>query len=311
MNLTNPIYQDADKARAHLEAIRWPRGPVCPHCGSESKDHYELKGKTTRPGLYKCKDCVQPFTVTVGTVFERSKIPLNKWVLCAHLMAASKKGYSQHQMHRTLGVTYKTAWFMTHRIREAMRKNPSGLLGGGGKVVEADEAYFGTENDRTQTKGRGGAALKQKNKILALVERNGEVRSYHVADVNGENLKETLKKHIHSDTHVMTDSSPRYNAMKREKPFKQHSQVNHSKGEYARGEVTTNRVEGFFSVMKRGLIGTYHHVSSDHLQRYLNEFDFRYNNRDAVGVTDGERTIAALKGISGKRLTYRRINAAS
>jgi transposase-like protein len=200
---------------------------------------------------------------------------------------------------------------MTHRIREAMKKNPAGLLGGGGRIVEADESYFGSENDRTKKRGRGGRAMKQMNKIVALVERDGEVRSYHVADVTGENLKETLKKNIAPDTHVMTDSSPRYNVMKREKPFKQHSQVNHSKGEYVRGIASTNRVENYFSVMKRGLIGTYHHVSSAHLQRYLSEFDFRYNNRSALEISDAQRLDTALKGITGKRLTYRRINAAA
>jgi transposase-like protein len=271
-------------------------------------EHYALNGESTRDGLYKCADCRQPFTVTVGTVFERSKIALNVWLQAVYLLCSSKKGMSSHQLHRVLGVTYKTAWFMTHRIREAMKKNPTGLLGGGGKIVEADEAYFGTENDRTKKRGRGGKAMKQMNKIVALVERDGEVRSYHVADVTGENLKETLKKNIAPDSHVMTDSSPRYNLMKREKPFMKHSQVNHSKGEYVRGIASTNRVENYFSVMKRGLIGTYHHVSSAHLQRYLSEFDFRYNNRTALEITDAQRLDTALKGIQGKRLTYRRIN---
>ena len=303
-HLNQPHFQNAEKARRYLESVRWPDGPVCPHCGAIG-GHYALNGESTREGVYKCKDCRQPFTVTVGTVFERSKIKLNVWLQAVYLLCSSKKGMSSHQLHRVLGVTYKTAWFMTHRIREAMKTNPTGLLGGGGKIVEADEAYFGSETDRTKKPVRGGGAMKQMNKIVSLVERGGEVRSFHVASVNGENLKEMLKAKIHKDTHVMTDSSPRYNAMKREKPFAKHSQVNHSKGEYARGEVTTNRVEGYFSIMKRGLIGTYHHVSSHHLQRYLNEFDFRYNNRDANNVTDSERAVKALKGISGKRLMYK------
>lgn len=306
-HLNQPHFQRVTEARKYLEAVRWPDGPVCPHCGVIDSA-YKLEGESTRDGLYKCADCRKPFTVTVGTVFERSKIALNVWLQAVYLLCSSKKGISSHQLHRVLGVTYKTAWFMTHRIREAMKTNPSGLLGGGGKVVEADEAYFGSENDRTKKPGRGGAAFKQMNKIVALVERGGDVRTFHVPSVTGENLKEMLKAKIHKDTHVMTDSSPRYNSMKREQPFAKHSQVNHSKGEYARGEVTTNRVEGYFSIMKRGLIGTYHHVSSDHLQRYLNEFDFRFNNRDANKVSDTERTVKALIGIQGKRLTYRRIN---
>src|SRR5438552_7863710 len=185
MDLTNPIYQNANKARIHLEAIRWPNGPVCPHCGSVSPDHYELKGKTTRPGLYKCKDCLEPFTVTVGTVFERSKISLNKWVLAAHLMASSKKGFSAHQMHRTLGVTYKTAWFMEHRLREAMKGSKSGLLGGGGGTVEGDETFVG--NKRGRKSGRGGFA--HKNAVFSLVERGGGVRSFHVPNVTAKTLK--------------------------------------------------------------------------------------------------------------------------
>lgn len=309
-HLNQPHFQSPEKARQYLERVRWPDGPICPHCGAVSKAHYALEGESTRDGLYKCKDCRQPFTVTVGTVFERSKIKLNVWLQAVYLLCSSKKGMSSHQLHRVLGVTYKTAWFMTHRIREAMKSNPSGLLGGGGKIVEADEAYFGTETDRTKTKGRGGAATKQMNKIVSLVERGGEVRSYHVADVTGPSLKAHLMQHIHKDTHVMTDTSPRYIQLVRSKHFAQHSQVNHSKKEYARGEVSTNRVEGYFSIMKRGLIGTYHHVSSHHLKRYLAEFDFRYNNRDANGCTDAERAIKALIGIQGKRLTYRRTEEA-
>jgi transposase-like protein len=301
-HLNQPHFQRVTEARKYLERVRWPNGPICPHCGTIDSA-YKLEGEAHRDGLYKCAECREQFTVTVGTVFERSKIALNVWLQAVYLLCSSKKGMSSHQLHRILGVTYKTAWFMTHRIREAMKVNPSGLLGGGGKIVEADEAYFGTEEgkDNARRRKRGGAAHNAMNKIVALVERGGEVRSIHVADVTGENLKETLKKHISPNTHVMTDSSPRYNSMKREKPFAMHSQVNHSKGEYVRGNVTTNRVEGFFSIMKRGLIGTYHHVSSHHLQRYLSEFDFRYNQRE---VTDAERTYAALKGISGKRLTY-------
>lgn len=307
MDLTNPIYTNANKARKHLEALRWPHGPVCPHCGSISKDHYELRGKTTRPGLYKCKDCSEPFTVTVGTVFEKSKIPLNKWVLAAHLMASSKKGFSAHQLHRTIGVTYKTAWFMEHRLREAMRQDISGgPLGGPGKVVEADETYFGTERgkDPKQRSRRGGASMNAMNKIVSLVERDGKVRSFHVADVKSENLRTVLMDQIAPESHVMTDSSPRYNLLKRENPFKAYNQINHSRKIYVQGIVHTNTIEGFFSVLKRGLIGTYHHVSSEHLQRYVGEFDFRYNTRSANGINDAERANMLLRGIGGKRLKY-------
>lgn len=200
-NLNQPHFQSPEKARRYLEAIRWPDGPVCPHCGVIGA-HYSLQGETTRDGLYKCKDCREQFTVTVGTVFERSKIALNVWLQAVYLLCSSKKGMSSHQLHRILGVTYKTAWFMTHRIREAMKSNPAGLLRGGGKIVEADEAYFGSESDRTKKRGRGGAAMKQMNKIVSLVERQGELRSFHVADVTSPNLKETLNKHIAPDTHA-------------------------------------------------------------------------------------------------------------
>src|SRR5688572_27183680 len=207
LNLTNPIYTDANKARVHLESIRWPNGPVCPHCGSESKDHYKLVGKTTRPGLYKCKDCLEPFTVTVGTVFERSKIPLNKWVLCAHLMAASKKGYSSHQMHRTLGVTYKTAWFMEMRLREAM-KTSGGTFNPGGGTIEADATYVGgKEKNRHRSKRNrkiiGGVG---KECVFSLVERGGGVRSFHLPSVNAKTLKPILQSQLNTaNTRLMTD----------------------------------------------------------------------------------------------------------
>lgn len=323
-HLNQPHFQDVTKAREYLEKVRWPDGAVCPHCGSVSQDHYHLEGEAHRAGVWKCKDCREQFTVTVGTVFERSKIKLNVWLQAVYLLCSSKKGMSSHQLHRTLGVTYKTAWFMTHRLREAMK---AGVLlpplGGAGRIVEADEAYWGTEAgySKADRSKRGGKAMKAMNKIVALVERDGPVRSFHVADVTGPNLKAKLVEQIHKDTHVMTDSSNRYNEMKREQPFKAHSQVNHSKGEYVRGIVSTNTVESYFGTMKRGLIGTYHHVSSHHLQRYLHEFDFRYNNRETRvkvagkwqkrGLNDAQRADAALKGISGKRLTYRRINGAA
>jgi transposase-like protein len=297
MDLTNPIYSDVEEARKHLESIRWVNGPVCPHCGSISPDHYALKGKTTRPGLYKCKDCLQPFTVTVGTVFERSKVPLNKWVLAAHLMASSKKGISAHQLHRTLGVTYKTAWFMEHRLREAMNIKPDGPMGSGGGTVEADETYWG--NKKPYGKGPRGAGHKMK--IVSLVERDGTARSFHVPNVTGKTLKTILKSQISSDANLMTDEARQYVKIGRE--FASHESVQHSRGEYVRGNAHTNTVEGFFSILKRGLVGTFHHVGEQHLQRYVTEFDFRYNHRASLGVSDTQRAQVLLQNIGGKRLT--------
>lgn len=296
-NLSAPHFQDADKAREYLEALRWPNGPVCPHCGSAA-EHYKLEGKSHRPGLWKCKDCREQFSVTVGTVFERSKIPLNVWLQAVYLLCSSKKGMSSHQLHRTLGVTYKTAWFMTHRIREAMSSSPDGLLGNGGGHVEVDETFWGNNKKVKGTKGRGYA---HKMKVLSLVERGGEVRSFHVPNVTAKTLKPILQAQIAKEAHLMTDEMSSYTGVGRE--FANHSVVRHSAKEYARGEAHTNTVEGYFSILKRGLIGTYHHVGEQHLLRYVKEFDFRYNNRK---VTDVERAANALKGIAGKRLTYRR-----
>lgn len=317
--LNQPHFQDPNKAREYLEALRWPNGPICPHCGVVG-EHYTIRGG--RPGLWKCKDCREQFTVTVKTVFERSKIALNVWLQAVYLLCSSKKGMSSHQLHRTLGITYKTAWFMTHRIREAFKTSPNGPLGGSGKIVEADETYFGTESGQSKKKhGKtGGAAHNEMNKIVALVERGGKVRGFHVADVHSANLKAILTEQIHADSHLMTDSSPRYNLLKREQPFAAYDQVNHSRKEYVRGKAHTNTVEGYFSILKRGLVGTYHHVASPHLHRYVAEFDFRYNNRELIkhkagykkrvgGFNDKERADIALKQIAGKRLTYRRTDA--
>lgn len=305
MNLTDPIYTDANKAREHLQAIRWPNGPICPHCAVVGNAK-ELEGKSHRPGLFKCYACNEPFTVTVGTVFEKSKIPLNKWVFAAHLMASSKKGFSAHQLHRTIGVTYKTAWFMMHRLREAMTEARSGPLGGGGKIVEADETYCGNGHQSIKGKAARAAGVQyggdHKEKIISLVERDGKVRSFHVPQINGASLKAALHGHIAKDTHLMTDELRMYRKIGRE--FLSHETVNHSKKEYARGNVTTNTVEGYFAIFKRGLMGTFHHISAKHLQRYMEEFDFRYNNRSSLGVNDTERAATLLKGIGGKRLTY-------
>ena len=293
-NLTAPHFTNADKAREYLEKLRWPIGPVCPHCGIVGA-HYALAGKAHRPGLWKCKDCRQQFSVTVGTVFERSKIPLHKWLLANHLLCASKKGISSHQIHRMLGVTYKTAWFMTHRIREAMTTKPTGKLGGNGTPVEADETYWGTASGKPVKRGYG-----HKMKILSLVERDGEKRSFHVPNVTAKTLRPILKAQIAEKARLMTDEASAYTKLGRE--FAEHGVVTHSAGEYSRGDVTTNTVESSFALLKRGLYGTFHKVSEAHLQRYATEFDFRWNNRL---TTDDERAAILAGQIGGKRLTYR------
>ncbi|MEO6688141.1 MAG: IS1595 family transposase [Dokdonella sp.] len=288
-----PHFQDADKAREYLEKLRWPEAPVCPHCGVIGA-HYVLNGKAHRPGLLKCKDCRKQFSVTVGTVFERSKIGLNKWLLAVHLMCASKKAMSSHQIHRMLGVTYKSAWFMTHRIREAM-KSGGGLLGSGGGVVEVDETYWGNK-DKQRAGARG---YEHKMKIMSLVERDGTKRSVHVANVTGATVRAVLEANVCKSANLMTDEAAVYTKVGKE--FASHGVVRHAAKEYARGDVTTNHVECSFSLLKRGLIGTFHHVSEQHLQRYVTEFDYRWNHRK---TTDKERSDALLQQVSGKRLTY-------
>lgn len=303
-NLLNPIFQDEEKAREHLEALRWSEFRACPHCG-DTENTSPTASKNHKPGLYYCNSCEKTFTVCVGTLFERSHIPLNKWLLAFHLMASSKKGISAHQLHRSLGITYKSAWFMAHRIREAMNGHGGGLLGGGGSIVEADETYWGTQEIRRNKKAKAGFGHKMK--VVSLVERDGQKRSFHVARVNAKTLRPILQAQIAKDTHLMTDEAGVYRPLG--KSFAKHSKVNHSLGEYTRDDVTTNTVESSFAILKRGLYGTFHNVSEQHLQRYANEFDFKWNHRAKLGYTDAERATIALKGISGKRLTYRRINA--
>jgi transposase-like protein len=300
MNLSNPIYTDPNKAREHLEALLWPEGPVCPHCGIVG-NAAALSGKSTRPGVYKCRDCRQPFSVTVGTVFERSKIPLNKWLLATHLLVSSKKGISSHQIHRVLSVTYKTAWFMTHRIREAMKPaTGTPQIGGSGKTVEADETYLAKSPKTRKPKGTPLHA-KPAPMVVSLVERGGNIRSKYLDD---RNIRQALDEHLDERSRLVTDGSTTYKFYM--PTLDQHESVDHSKYEWSRGDVHTNTLENFFSIFKRGLVGTYQHMDKKHLDRYLAEFDFRHNNRAKLGINDARRAEIALKGIEGKRLTYRR-----
>ena len=293
-----PRYIDAVAARKHLEALRWPDGPECPHCGSLNATR--LEGKKHRDGLIQCNDCREQYTVTVGTVFERSKIPLNKWLLCNHLLVSSKKGISAHQIHRMLGVTYKTAWFMCHRLREAMKPGPneSGPLGGPGKFVEVDETFVGGKQ-----RNRAYKDTAPKKVVVSLVERNGKARSFHVANIKARDLRSLIVTNVDRSSHLMSDEAQVYTWVGRE--FTSHGKVNHSAGEYARGVDHSNTAENFFSIFKRGYVGTYHHMSEAHLHRYTAEFDFRYNTKD---ISDRERADLSLKAIEGKRLTYRRTN---
>lgn len=312
INLTDPIFHDEDRAREWLELSRWPDGPHCPHCGSLGV--LRLAGKAHRVGLFHCRDCRGQFSVTVGSVMERSHIPLAKWVLAFHLMAASKKGMSAHQLSRMLDTTYKTAWFMAHRIREAMTDPNPEPMGGEGKIIEADEAYHGKKETPTPSKHRRGRPYIKKGKaaekrpIFALVERGGEARAFHMPVVTAKNIREKLVTNASRKSRLHTDESNLYPTVGTE--FAKHETVNHSIKEYARDDVTTNSVEGFFGIFKRGMTGVYQHCGEQHLQRYLNEFSFRYNNRSKLGVEDAERAAIASRGAYGKRLTYRRINAA-
>ena len=298
MDILAPRFTDETAAREHLESLQWPDGPFCPHCGS--LDATRLAGTHHRAGLIQCNDCRQQYTVTVGTVFERSKVALNKWLLVNHLLCSSKKGMSAHQIGRMIGVSYKTAWFMCHRIREAMKPTNPGPLGGADAIVEADETYVGGK-----AKNRATRKPADKKAVVALVERDGHVRSFHVANVTAATLRPLLVTNVDRASVLMTDESAIYTRVGRE--YRNHYSVNHSAGEYVTtgGFKHSNTVENFFSIFKRGVIGTYHHLSEAHLARYTAEFDFRYNTRK---ITDGERADEALKGIYGKRLTYRRID---
>jgi len=314
MNLKNVAqnFSDEDQARRFLEKMRWPDGVYCPHCGVIG-EAYRLeaaaKSKTpVRDGVWKCRGCQKQFTVTVGTIFEDSHIPLNKWLMAIHFLCASKKGMSSHQLHRMLGITYKSAWFMTHRIRYAMAQES--LLKPLSGTVEVDETYVGGKlrvGSRARKPGERPkdypSVTSNKAAVVALVERGGNVHSRHVTRVTAENLRPIIKEVIAENAHVMTDSGT---VLKGALMGRKHDQVNHREDEYVRYEngirITTNTVEGYFATLKRGINGVYHHVGKQHLHRYLSEFDFRYNARK---ITDNERSLLAIKGVAGKRLMYR------
>ncbi len=304
-DLSNPIFHDETKARAWLEARVWPEGPVCPHCGVVNEATL-MAGKSHRLGLYQCNACREPFTVTVGTLYERSKVPLNKWLAATHLMMASKKGMSALQVGRMLGLSKKTAWFLCHRIRESLRQTDLAPMGGEGKIVEADETFVGgKEKNRHRSKRfkKHAGGNWGKETVFSLVERGGQVRSVHTPSVTAATLRPILVAQVNSKSFLVTDDAGQYRHMHRD--FR-HETVNHGIEEYVRGEAHTNTIEGYFSILKRGIVGTYHHVSQQHLKRYLAEFDFRYNERQALGVTDADRMAKSIRGIVGKRLTYRR-----
>ncbi len=293
-------FHNEEAAIAYVEARLWPDGPVCPHCGVVGQAG-RLSGKSTRPGLWKCYACRKPFTVRVGTIFESSHVPLRVWLQVIYLMSASKKGISTRQLQRTLGGSMKTAWFLSHRIREAMKENRDIFtppLGGAGKTVEADETYIGRNHE-----SRAYRPPAPKQAVMALVERGGKVRSFHVPSVTAASLRPLVARHAHEDSRFVTDEHQIYTHIGWN--FAEHGTVLHSAKEYVRGEIYTNTVEGYFSVLKRGIYGVYQHVSPAHLQRYLSEFDFRYSNRARLGIDDVQRADLALTGAKGKRLTYR------
>lgn len=305
-----PHFHDETAARAWFEAARWPDGPVCPKCGSLK--HYATK----RVGVYRCgeKECRKDFTVMTGTVMERNDCKLTQWAAAFHLGASSKKGFSAHQLNRELGCQYNTAWFLHHRVMEAMRRGGLDLppMGGEGKIIEADETYFGnipeakrrtkTTRGRPYTRG-GNYGPSNKRTIVSLVERGGNVRSFHVAVADAVSVAKIVNENVDREFRLHTDESRLYSKIGQE--YATHETVNHAKKEYARGDVTTNTVEGYFSVFKRGMRGVYQHCAEKHLHRYLAEYDFRYNHREALGYDDQDRTLAAVCGGEGKRLTYR------
>jgi transposase-like protein len=302
-DLSRPEFHDAEAAREWLEARVWKNGRTCPHCGVVDKSTL-MQGKSHRPGLYQCNACREPFTVTVGTLYERSKVPLNKWLAATHLIMASKKGISALQVGRMLGLSKKTAWFLCHRIRESVRGEIAlPPLGGEGAIVEADETYIGMKTGKVKKKGYG-----HKRTVFSLVERGGEVRSFHVENASAATLLPIMHKNIAKETAFMTDEASQYRKMGDH--FDRHEFTSHGAGEYVRGVIHSNTIEGFFSVFKRGMTGVYQHCAEKHLHRYLAEFDFRYSNRQKLGFSDADRMEKSIAGIVGKRLTYRRVSGA-
>jgi transposase-like protein len=319
--LSRPYFHDEAAAFEHVESILWPQGPVCPKCGNCDK-HYKLNGVRTKPskknpngverhGLYKCAACRSQFTVRMGTIFEESHLPLHKWLQAIHLICSSKKGISANQLHRVLEVTLKTAWFLGHRIREAMRSDDFTPMGGAGQTVEVDETFIGRLSGMPKNPSSGGNQ-SYKNTVLTLVERGGRARSFHIDSTTVARIVPIVRANIAKESALMTDEARFYQRVGKE--FASHDRVEHSAKEYGRTEtnangerikINTNTVEGYYSIFKRGMKGVYQHCAEHHLHRYLAEFDFRYTNRIARGVDDGVRALLALQGAKGKRLTYR------
>ena len=301
--LSDPIFHDEQAAIAYVESILWPHCPVCPKCGVID-NAYELKGKRARPGLRRCKDCKKDFTVKVGTVFEASHVSMCHWLQATYLLTASKKGFSAHQLHRTLGVTYKTAWFMFHRLREAMRSGDLAPFGTGGGTVEVDETFIGNDRSIKPKHTKKGRGYAHKHKVLALVDREtGRAKSMVVDDLKAKTLVPILKENIAAEATVYTDEAGQYHHLGRD--FAEHEIVRHGLGEWGRGPVHTNTIEGYFSIFKRGMKGVYQHCAKKHLHRYAAEFEFRYNNRAVNGFGDSQRCVELLSCIKGKRLAYR------
>ncbi|MBL8658596.1 MAG: IS1595 family transposase [Rhodospirillales bacterium] len=308
-HFSDPHFHNEAAAYVYVEARVWPNGPVCPRCGGMERIG-KMGGTSTRIGTYKCYACRKPFTVKIGTIFESSHVKMRLWLQAIYLLACSKKGVSANQLHRILGVTLKTAWFMAHRIREAMRDGGLEPLGGSGKTVEADETYFGQQADPQPSPQRQGRPYKKRGRgpagkraILGLVERNGRVRTFHVAQATKENVKDLVASNISRESRLCTDESRLYTEIG--STFADHQAVCHSAGEYVRGDVHSNTIESYFSVFKRGMKGVYQHCAEKHLHRYLAEFDFRHNTRVAFGVDDQSRASKIVVGVIGKRLTYR------
>jgi transposase-like protein len=301
--LDEPRFRSEEAAYAYVESLIWKDGRLCPHCGVIDKSG-PLKGKSTRVGTYKCYACRKPFTVKVGTIFEKSHIPMRIWLQAMHLLCSSKKGFSANQFARVLGVDFKTGWFIGHRIREAMREGGLAPMGGAGAIIEVDETFIGRKQGVEVKQG-----VKHKHAVLTLVERGGSARSFHVENVTKADILPIVRTNLDRESHIMTDEAARYAKLGDE--FAQHDAVDHSRGEYGYtdrktgAKVNTNTVEGYYSIFKRGMIGIYQHCSEKHLHRYLAEYDFRYSYRIKTGYDDVARTERALAGVTGKRLTYR------